>query len=270
MFSDDHDVQFHRTGLLRLPGAVAATDIEAMVDRIWEHLDRSYGIVRDRPETWTVGTPSGLRAITAAPQFQALGSTAVRDAVDDLLGEGRWVPPRRWGRLLVTFPSGAAEWDLPRGGAWHNDFVPPRPEGGLRAVQLFVILTDLPARGGGTLVLTGSHHLIGRYLADSGAAPHPRQLRHVLGAHPWLRDLWQPSRCASAEQRIHRFMTDGTRIGGVDLRVVELTGRAGDAYVMHCDTFHAAAPNCRHEPRLMATNIVLSTRTSDGPGFTSS
>jgi protein-tyrosine-phosphatase/ectoine hydroxylase-related dioxygenase (phytanoyl-CoA dioxygenase family) len=146
------------------------------------------------------------------------------------------------------------------GGAWHNDFVPPRPEGGLRAVQLFVILTDLPARGGGTLVLTGSHHLIGRYLADSGAAPHPRQLRHVLGAHPWLRDLWQPSRCASAEQRIHRFMTDGTRIGGVDLRVVELTGRAGDAYVMHCDTFHAAAPNCRHEPRLMATNIVLSTQ----------
>jgi hypothetical protein len=30
-------------------------------------------------------------------------------------------------------------------------------------------------------------------------------------------------------------MTDGTRIGDVELRVVELTGQAGDAFVMHCD-----------------------------------
>jgi ectoine hydroxylase-related dioxygenase (phytanoyl-CoA dioxygenase family) len=43
----------------------------------------------------------------------------------------------------------------------------------------------------------------------------------------------------------------------VDLRVVELTGRAGDAYVMHCDTFHAAAPNTSDEPRMMATNVIL-------------
>jgi hypothetical protein len=31
-------------------------------------------------------------------------------------------------------------------------------------------------------------------------------------------------------------MTDGTRIGDVDMRVVELTGRPGNAFVMHCDT----------------------------------
>jgi ectoine hydroxylase-related dioxygenase (phytanoyl-CoA dioxygenase family) len=54
-------------------------------------------------------------------------------------------------------------------------------------------------------------------------------------------------------------MTDGVRIGDVELRVVELTGRAGDAFVMHCDTFHAAAPNCRAEPRMMATDLVLMT-----------
>lgn len=159
----------------------------------------------------------------------------------------------------MTFPSAAAEWDLPRGGAWHNDFVPLRQDAGLRALQLFAILKDLPARGGGTLVLTGSHHLIARYLAESGKAPHPRQLRQVLGEHPWLRDLWQPSRYSSAEQRIRRYMTDGTRIGDVELQVVELTGRAGDAFVMHCDTFHAVAPNCHDEPRLMATNLVLRT-----------
>jgi hypothetical protein len=28
---------------------------------------------------------------------------------------------------------------------------------------------------------------------------------------------------------------------------------------MHCDTFHAVAPNCHDEPRLMATNIFVRT-----------
>jgi hypothetical protein len=259
MLSDDQYAEFRRTGLVRLPGAVPAPDAGAMVDRIWEHLHRSHGVVRDRPETWTVEIPSGLRAVAALPEFRALGSAAIRTAVDHLLGPGRWEPPRRWGRLLVTFPARAAEWDLPRGGAWHNDFVPLRQTAGLRAVQLFVILDDLPARGGGTLVLTGSHHLVTRHIADSGEAPHPRRLRQVLGQQPWLRDLWEPSRCSSPGQQVRRFMTDGTRAGDVDLRVVELTGPAGDAFVMHCDTFHAAAPNCHDRPRLMATALVLRT-----------
>jgi ectoine hydroxylase-related dioxygenase (phytanoyl-CoA dioxygenase family) len=165
----------------------------------------------------------------------------------------------------VTFPSAAATWDLPRGGAWHNDFVPLRTQDAdLRALQLFVILKDLPARGGGTLVLTGSHHLITRYIAASGEAPHPRRLRGALGEQPWLRELWEPSPSASTEQRIRRFMADGTRIGDVELRVVELTGRAGDAFVMHCDAFHAAAPNCHDEPRMMATSLVLRTEEPSG------
>jgi hypothetical protein len=261
MLTDDQYGEFRRTGLVRLPGAVAAKDVEAMVDRIWEHLRRSHGIVRDRPETWTVEQPTRLGAVTAAPEFTALGRGPLRAAVDDLIGIGRWNPPRRWGRPLVTFPSETAQWDLPRGGAWHNDFVAPQPDPDPRAVQLFVILKDLPARGGGTLVLTGSQHLITRYLADTGEAPHPRRLRQVLGKHAWLRDLWEPP-SSSTEQRIRRFMTDGTRIGDAELQVVELTGRAGDAFIMHCDTFHAAAPNCHHEPRLMITNLLVRTEDS--------
>jgi hypothetical protein len=265
MSGHDRHEEFRRTGLVRLPGAIPAIAAQAMVDRIWEHLDRRHGMVRDRPETWTLDKPSGMRAITAAPEFEALGGATVRTAVDEFLGVGRWQPPRRWGRLLVTFPSRAATWDLPVGGEWHNDFVPPQRSAGVRAVQLFVILSNLPARGGGTLVLSGSHHLITRYIADTAKAPHPRELRQVLGEQPWLRELWEPSGDASVEQRIRRFMTDGAHIGDVELRVVELTGRAGDAYLMHCDTFHAAAPNCHDEPRLMATGILLRTDDPDSP-----
>jgi len=257
MLTDNQLNDFRHAGLLRLPGALGAQDAAAIVDRIWDHLDHSHGVARDRRETWTVDQPTGLRAITAEPQFDALGSSTVRAALDDLLGAGRWQTPRRWGRPLVTFPSGRKQWTLPAGGAWHNDFVPLRPDTGERAVQLFVILKDLPTHGGGTLVLTGSHRLVTRYIADTGNAPHPSRVRHALGEHSWLRDLWEPQLAITDEQRIHRYMVDGARILDVDLRVVELTGRAGDAYLMHCDTFHAVAPNTSDEPRMMATNVIL-------------
>ena len=160
--------------------------------------------------------------------------------------------------LRVTFPSQDQEWTLPVGAAWHNDFVPLRPDPGERAVQLFTILRNLSTRGGGTLVLTGSHHLVTRYTTDSGNAPHPGRVRQVLGEQLWLRDLWEPPASTTPEQRIHRYMANDTRIGDTDMRVVELTGRPGDAFVMHCDTLHAAAPNCHDEPRMMAT-ITLTT-----------
>jgi hypothetical protein len=259
MSTDDDYPEFRRTGLLRLPGAVPAQDAAAMVDLIWNHLGGSHGVSRGRPETWTVAQPAGLRTISGAPELQALGSGPIRAALDDLLGAGRWQPPRRWGRFLVTFPAAATDWAIPVGGAWHNDFIPLRDDAGDRALQLFTILSDLPAGGGGTLVLTGSHRLVTRYIARSGNAPHPAQVRRALGETPWLRDLWEPSPGSTAEERIRRYMTEGAVVDDVELRVVELTGRAGDAFVMHCDTFHAAAPNCRADPRMMATTIVLRT-----------
>jgi hypothetical protein len=256
MLTDDQLKDFHHAGLLRLPGALDAQDAAAIVDRIWDHLDRSHGVARDRRETWTLDQPSGLRAITADQQFAALGSSTVRSALDGVFGAGRWQTPRRWGRPLITFPSASRQWTLPTGGAWHNDFVPLRSGVGERAVQIFVILKDLPARGGGTLVLTGSHRLVTQYIADTGHAPHPSRVRHALSGHSWLRELWEPPQAGTDEERIHRYMIDRTRIRGVDLRIVELTGQAGDAFVMHCDTLHAVAPNTSDEPRMMATNVI--------------
>jgi hypothetical protein len=66
MFSDDHHAEFRRTGLVPLRGAIPAKDAEAMVDRIWEHLARTHGNVRGRPETWTVDRLAGLRAPSSA------------------------------------------------------------------------------------------------------------------------------------------------------------------------------------------------------------
>jgi hypothetical protein len=74
-----------------------------------------------------------------------------------------------------------------------------------------------------------------------------------LAAHPWLRELWEPG---DDGNRIQRYMNDGTVVDGVPLRVVELTGEPADVILMHCDCFHAAAPNRLTEPRMMLTGMV--------------
>lgn len=180
MLDDSQLSRFRETGLLRLPGAIPAKDTTAMADRIWEHLHGRHGVIRDRQETWTVDQPTGLRAMTAAPEFRALGSATIRAALDDPLGAGRWQPPRRWGRLLVTFPSGDQEWTLPAGAAWHNDFVPLRPGTGERAVQL--MSRWAPDDGNQHRAhLTRRHHT-GRWLGFPGLMCSLRRgLRHLGG-----------------------------------------------------------------------------------------
>lgn len=256
MITDDQRDEFRRTGLLRLPGAIDRAATGPMVDRIWDHLEQAHGMRRGQPGTWATGRPTGLRAITGRPEFRALGSPVIRAALDDLLGDGRWPVPRRWGRLLITFPGPADDpWTVPRD-VWHNDFTPLTGTPDPRAVQLFMILDDLAPGGGGTLVLTGSHRLVGPLIRDSEDGPHPRRLRDRLGRHGWLRELWRPELDESAPERIGRFMIDGDSVGGVPLRVTELTGAAGDAYLMHCDTFHCIAPNRGAVPRFMATTMI--------------
>ncbi|MFG1816977.1 phytanoyl-CoA dioxygenase family protein [Kribbella sp. NPDC049174] len=250
--------EFERTGLLRLAGAIPAADTAAMCDRIWDHVLAEHGMQRTEPATWLVEQRmAGLRTVARRDEFMRIGSPAVRAALSDVLGE--WTEPRHWGGLLVTFPlREETVWDVPSI-VWHNDFVPFEAGARLRAVQLFVLLNDIRPRGGATLVLTGSHHLVSRYADPADDGPHPKRLRRQLGAaHPWLRELWG----GEGGDRVQRYMVDGFEVDGVPQRVVELAGRAGDVFLMHCDTFHTAAPNCLDQPRMMATNMI---RLEQGP-----
>jgi hypothetical protein len=247
--------EFERAGLLRIPGAIPAADTAAMCDRVWAHVRAEHGMERDDPATWRVEERlPGLRKVAGGREFERIGSPAVRSTLDGLLGE--WTEPPKWGVLLVTFPRrDQAEWDVPVS-VWHNDFVRYDAGREVRAVQLFVLLNDIRPGGGATLVLTGSHRLVAKYADPAADGPHPKRLRQTLGAaDPWLRKLWARDG-AEGNDRVRRYMVDGAEVDGVPLRVVELTGQAGDVYFMHCDTFHAAAPNCGDEPRMMATSLI--------------
>ena len=265
MLSASQYDEFERTGVLRLPGAIPAIDAAAMCDRIWDGLSETHGISRADHSTWpTDGRLSGVRGASRHVELDRIGGPIIRAALDDLLGRGRWLEPRTWGRLLVTFPNReSTAWDVPLG-AWHNDFVPFQAEAGLRAVQLFALLNEVRPHGGGTLVLCGSHRLVAKYADPAGDGPHPRELRRdMASAHPWLRDLWRGG-SDSVRDREQQFMAEGTVIDGIPLRVVELAGSPGEVFLMHCDTFHAAAPNCLDQPRIMATNVISRERPPDG------
>jgi hypothetical protein len=65
-----------------------------------------------------------------------------------------------------------------------------------------------------------------------------------------------------SSDRITRFMSLGTVVDGVDVRVVELVGEPGDVAVMHPWAFHAPAPNCATAVRMMVSHSVF--RADDG------
>lgn len=248
--ADQHD-EFRATGLLRLEGALPQAAAEAMRGRLWEFLASRHAIQRDERSTWTVEKPTGFQPVTHSGAFRAVGGDPLCAALDALFGAGQWARPRWWGRPLVTFP-GSGPWELPAR-EWHFDFMPA--SAGQRPVQFFAFLSQVRPRGGGTLALAGSHRLVAPYLGLGEAFRMPR-VRASLAAHPWLRGLWEPG---EGGDRIQRYMNDGTVIDGVPLRVAELTGEPGDVILMHCDCFHAAAPNRLAEPRMMLTGMA-------GPG----
>jgi hypothetical protein len=239
---------FNHSGLLKVESAVPPAAVATMRDRFWDHLSREHGIDPDRVDTWTVQRPRHLQPLRRSGAFNLMATREVCEALDDLLGLAGWQPPSTWGLPLVTFAAPGAEWTVPSAG-WHVDSY--GPEHDLPGVTVFVFLTPVAERGGGTVVLSGSHRLFNRYIATTGTW-RPAEVRAALAArHPWLRDLWSEDRHAAPTA-----MGDGAMLDGVHVRVRELTGRAGDVVLMHPRTFHTAAPNVLPAPRMMLVEIV--------------
>lgn len=241
--------EFHTTGLVRLPGAFPQDEAEVMCTRIWGFLGDRYAMERGDPASWTVDAPTGFQPVSRSGVFRPVGDGSLSPALDTVFGGGNWLRPRWWGRPLVSFPTEGA-WELPVRG-WHFDYMPasiqPRP------VQVFAFLNAVRPGGGGTLVLSGSHRLVARYLSQGEQFRMPAVRAALADRHRWLRGLWATG---DEDNRTDRYMS-GTVIEGVDLRAVELVGEPGDVVVMHSDCFHAVAPNRASEPRMMLTEMIV-------------
>ncbi len=187
---------YEQDGLVALPGAVTRPAASAMADQLWRAMEGQYGARRDKPATWTMHIPSGLKP-DPADAFAAMASPTVVAVLDELLG-ANWIRPARWGMPLVTFPSTAIEWDVPAK-QWHLDG-PATPEAPAIA-RIFLLLAPVPPGSGGTLIPAGSHRLVRRLAAKAGRTLRSPEAKEQLAAdYHWFANLIcrrRPRRTAS-------------------------------------------------------------------------
>jgi hypothetical protein len=253
--------EFDRSGIVRMPGAVAESAAEGMLRTIWNCLRDRYHIHWNAPDTWPepeirtarveqihgfhrfLGTHHLPKSVT----FNEIGNATVCTALDQLLGAGNWQRPERWGSLLVTFPESRGRWDVPST-SWHLNLPASHSSSGLTAVRLFTCLAKLSPESGGTLFVSGSHRLVQNLVGESERLASPEARKRLIRAHPWVRAL-----CSRDEvgNRVQRFMRNASALDGVDVRVVEMTGEPGDVILTHPMILHAPALNCSSAARFV-------------------
>jgi ectoine hydroxylase-related dioxygenase (phytanoyl-CoA dioxygenase family) len=201
---------------------------------------------------WRYRILSGLK--DNALLERGIAAPRLCEAINQVLGSGVWSVPERWGAFLITFPMGVSQtWEL-TDQAWHWDNTLVN-HFGQRTTGLFIftLYSDIQPRGGGTLLVSGSHRLIEQfYHRLSPADQHLKQKSlksRFAQSQSWLAEL--TGLTYESNNRTQRFMKETTEVDGVPVNVIEVTGKPGDAYLCHPAIFHAASPNHADVPRFM-------------------
>jgi hypothetical protein len=238
--------RFERTGVVRCESVFGRDDAKRMCEVIWNELWRRHGIDRVDTTTWDRHPPTGLTSSKRSRAFAPICGPQLEVVLDALLGTGRWQRPKSFGNVLVTMPNRAV-WRVPAA-IWHSDFEATLPADRLVAVKVWALCDDVDPGGAGTPQLVGSHRAFARYLRTTSDRDYKRCKFGFLRSHPWLHTLTHDD---GAGDRNHHLMSEGATVHGVDVRVIEAVGRAGDVYVTHPWVFHSIATNATARPRLM-------------------
>lgn len=241
--------EFARDGIVRIPGAFAGEDAARMRDVLWRELAELYGMQAGDRSTWAPVRPTKLVATKKHPAANAILGLPLRTALDQLFGQAGWTEPSHQGQVLVTLPTGES-WSVPHK-QWHTDVGFDLPQDELVGVKIWALLGDLEPGGGGTPQVAGSHRVIARYLNTTDERDFCTIRDQVLESHPWFLDL-------TREDRTNELMTEAD-LEGIPVRVVELTGQAGDVYLTHPWILHSIAPNARDTPRMMRSRMIWRT-----------
>jgi len=185
MFTPQQREEFDRSGIVCVPGAIASRDVAKMCDRVWNTLGRRFKTRRDAPSTWecSAGKPD-CHDLPKAEHFTEIGSPAICEALDNLLGDGNWQRPERWGSLLVTFPESTECWNVPHK-SWHLDFPAPSTRATLFAVRLSSCVWRVAAGQAGARSFSRDRIGSCRILADKEPA---EKLRSAEAREGLIRD----------------------------------------------------------------------------------
>lgn len=249
--------EFEERGHLRLREAFSRELALQLQERMWAELQDDFGIRRDDRGTWHQPRRS-LHGAKRDPLQHGIATARLVGAIDALLSPRPWQTPSNWGVVLVTFPDRTAgEWALPSSG-WHYDFDLHDNATSLSGLFVFTFFSAVGPRGGGTLIVEGSHRLLRRF--GEGLSPeelhgdHAQQRKRFLHHDPWLNAL--AGGRDGPDDRIAHFMGRTEDLQGIPVRVTELTGEPGDAVLCHPLMLHVTAPNRADTPRFMRSQRI--------------
>ena len=246
---------FTRDGILRFDGLLSDEGVRRAREAVLRRLE-PLGLWKDgawhldavpRPQWPETGLKTSEVIGNRHPELAALVEESALAAAVDALLEGRAYEhpgPNRRPQVLFTLPN-AETWTVPTG--WHSDR-PRLASGQSPGLQLFAFLDVVAARGGGSMAIAGSHHLL-----NEGRAIRPSKFAMLLRAEPFFADLLDvDDPTGSAPHRADLLHRMGA-VGDVQLKIVEMTGAPGDVWLTDLRILHAIAPNAAKRPRMMLT-----------------
>ncbi|GAA1366893.1 phytanoyl-CoA dioxygenase family protein [Streptomyces beijiangensis] len=230
----DEIERFVTDGFVRLPGAFPRSVAEECRAFLW----RETGLDPDDPATWQHPVIR-LSGYATEPFQRAATTPRLHQAMDQLVGAGRWAPRAGLGTFPIRFPHpddpGDAGWHLDAGfspdgetGTWIN----LRSRG--RALLMLFLFSDIDADHGPTRIKVGSHLDVPAFLEPAGE-----------------RGVEFFTLC--------RSMDAAGELDSPERPVALATGRAGDVYLCHPFLIHAAQPNRGTVPRFIAQPPLLPT-----------
>ena len=99
---------------------VTAEDAAEMELTIWRRLERE-GVLRDDPATWRKYPGGVSRSVRNSRIFREAMTAEFAAVVNQLLGQGRWHPPKDRGIVLYTFPEQRESWNVATDWHWHGN-----------------------------------------------------------------------------------------------------------------------------------------------------
>lgn len=273
VLSDADVEQFIELGYIRVKQAYSREAALKAQRFLWDQINDRYPDLQlnpDDPSTWqdvidrdaeAAQVSIHLREFFNGPEFKACETSRLAGAIEDLVGEGRWAlkdEPHNWGWWPINFAVGKNRpWTVSETG-WHWDGMGRKhfvdsPEQGLLVLPCF---SDVGSRGGGTLLATGSHKVVARYLARHPEGIDIREANEGCSSeHPWFVEL--TGRTSRSKDRNAKFMAASTiDDDGIELQVIETIAEAGDVMLAHPFIYHAASQNHAAIPRFMCNRAA--------------
>ncbi len=238
--------EFRKEGILKIPGLIDQEPVNkiqahtrAYFERIGYWIQEDW-VLENVPRIAKNSRFQPAKALKRSKIFTEIMTPEVDHVVRSLSEDPEPVLGSDRPQLLFTLP-GIEEWTVPSR-VWHVD-VPRLPENMFPGVQLFTFIEPVLRSGGGTLAVSGSHRLI-----NEDGYVRSKFMKRRLKRELYFRQLFNkklPDR--------KNFLSESGQADGVSLRVVEMIGEPGDAYITDLRLLHTVAPNANQKPRVMLT-----------------